>query len=97
LPNENPRADALVARARREAASAVASGRWSAARAAEWAALFERSAVDALRAPVLAERSIVLRRIGKRLVPTRLLPVARRAVRVADALSRWVVDATVKR
>jgi len=53
---------------------------------------FERAATDALRAPVFSERSIVLRRILKRLVPTPLLPTARRAVLVIDGISRRVVD-----
>jgi hypothetical protein len=53
---------------------------------------FESAAVVALRAPVLAERSIVLRRIGKRVVPVSLRPVARRGVAVLDGLSRRVFD-----
>jgi len=53
---------------------------------------FERAATDALRAPVLAERSIVLRRVGKRLIPASLRPVARRGVGVLDEASRRLFD-----
>ena len=53
---------------------------------------FERAATDALRAPVLAERSIVLRRLAKRLIPVSLRPVARRGVAVLDETSRRLYD-----
>lgn len=52
--------------------------------------VYERVAIAALRTPLLAERSVALRRIAKRVVPRRLLPVARRGVAVIDNLSRRV-------
>jgi hypothetical protein len=49
---------------------------------------YEQAAASALRAPLLGERSVALRRVAKRVVPKALVPAARRAVGVVDGLSR---------
>ncbi len=85
----------MIARAR--ALADDLASRWPDERTAEMSAAFERATVDALRAPVLAERSIVLRKIAKRLLPRSARPVARRAVAVVDGISRRVVDAIASR
>jgi hypothetical protein len=51
---------------------------------------YEQAAASALRAPLLAERSVALRRVAKRVIPKALVPATRRAVGVVDGLSRWV-------
>jgi hypothetical protein len=66
---------------------------WPPERTAALETAFERAATEALRAPVLAERSIYLRRIAKILLPSAARPAARRLVVKFDALSRTVVDA----
>ena len=58
---------------------------------------YELAAKQALRAPVLAERSVVLRRVGKRILPVRLVPVAKRMVRGFDGLSKSVVGRTSRK
>jgi hypothetical protein len=70
---------------------------WPVARTAAMAAAFERAASDALRAPVLAERSVRLRRLAKAVIPPSARPVARRVVAHLDALSRRLVDLAVRR
>ena len=52
---------------------------------------YEQAAAAALRAPLLAERSVALRRIAKRVIPKALVPAARRGVAAIDGLSRRVV------
>jgi hypothetical protein len=54
---------------------------------------YEQAAASALRAPLLAERSVALRRMAKRIVPKALVPAARRAVGVVDGFSRRVSGA----
>jgi hypothetical protein len=66
---------------------------WSAADDLGVELAFEQAAVSALRAPLLAERSVALRRVGKRVVPKALVPAARRAVGVVDGVSRRVLGA----
>ncbi|HEY5272334.1 MAG TPA: hypothetical protein VIJ34_03760 [Acidimicrobiales bacterium] len=56
-------------------------------------AAYEQAATSALRAPLLAERSVALRRIAKRVVPKALVPAARRVVGAVDGVSRRVVGA----
>jgi hypothetical protein len=51
---------------------------------------YEEAARQALRAPALAERSVVLRRVGKRVLPASLLPLAKRVVRGIDRSSKGV-------
>jgi hypothetical protein len=53
---------------------------------------FEQCATASLRAPVLAERSIVLRKIAERITPRVLVPTVKRLVKLADAASRRLVD-----
>jgi hypothetical protein len=84
-----------VARAR--AAAAARASVWPQSRSDDLAAAFERSATDALRAPVLAERSVMLRRVGKVVIPATLRPAARRAVKRVDAFSRALTDAIGRR
>jgi hypothetical protein len=60
---------------------------------AEMERAFEQSARQALRAPAFAERSVLIRRAAKRLLPRRLVPVAKRSVARFDALSKRVIDA----
>jgi hypothetical protein len=64
---------------------------WSAEDDARVELAYEQAAAAALRAPLLAERSVVLRRVAKRVVPKALVPAARRAVGVVDGLSRRVI------
>jgi hypothetical protein len=75
------------------------------ARAADWprerdavlAGLFEDAATSALRAPVISERSVLARKVAKRIVPERLRPLARRAVRRFDGAVRAVADVVDRR
>ncbi len=69
------------------AAELRSSGRWSNAMQAELDQAFERAATKALRTAALYERSVVLRRVARRIVPRSLRPVAKRAVRVFDGLT----------
>jgi hypothetical protein len=64
---------------------------WSAEDDARVELSYEQAATSALRAPLLAERSVALRRIAKRVVPKALVPAARRAVGVVDGLSRRAI------
>ena len=64
---------------------------WSAEDDARVELAYEQAAASALRAPLFAERSVALRRIAKRVVPKALVPAARRAVGVVDALSRRAI------
>jgi hypothetical protein len=66
---------------------------WPQIRTEQANAAFERAATEALRAPVLAERSVVLRRVAKYVVPKSARPLARRFVGRVDALSRRITDA----
>ncbi|MGD0741686.1 MAG: hypothetical protein ABSA31_00085 [Acidimicrobiales bacterium] len=77
--NENA-VSSLVAAARSDAARLAAEGRWTEADSAELGRVFERSAARALRTPRLAERSLVLRRFARRIVPARARPHLRRAL-----------------
>jgi len=79
-----PLSERIAAEARR----ILEEGRWSTEDTARLDEEFERAAKAALRAPVLAERSLVLRRVGKAVVPARWRPAARRAVGHLDAMSR---------
>jgi hypothetical protein len=83
----------IAMRANAAAAALVATGRWTPAATARLDEAFERAARAALRAPVLSERSLVLRRVAQRVVPPRYRPIVRRLVRRADAFSRAVVAA----
>lgn len=91
MDEPDPAADAVRAaylgRVEAEAARLVASP-WSAAELATLEAAFERAAVQALRAPALAERSVRLRAIAKRVVPAPLVAPLKRVVRLLDAGSR---------
>jgi hypothetical protein len=58
---------------------------------------YEVAAKQALRAPALGERSVALRRVGKRVVPTSLVPLTKRVVRGFDRLSKRVVDRLSRR
>lgn len=64
---------------------------WSAEDDVRLETAYEQAASSALRAPLLAERSVALRRIAKRVIPKSLVPAARRAVGAVDGLSRRVV------
>jgi hypothetical protein len=72
-------------------------GRWGADDTARLDEEFERAARGALRAPVLADRSLRLRRVAKALVPARCRPLARRGVAHLDALSRSMFSARAVR
>jgi hypothetical protein len=86
----------LIARVDAEAAR-LAAEVWSVADD-EWASLlYERAATAALRAPVLADRSIVLRRIVKRVTPRALVPTVKRVVKLFDEASRRLVDVASSR
>lgn len=88
--------DDLIARTGAEA-ERLATGVWGDTENERVAVAFEQCAVAALRAPVLAERSIVLRRVGKRVIPRALVPTVKRVVKVADAMSRRVVEMLASR
>ena len=53
---------------------------------------YESATRLALRAPALGERSVVLRKVGKKVLPERLVPLAKRLVRGFDRSSRGVAD-----
>lgn len=84
--------DALTERATVDAERLRAEGIWSLADDVELDAAFGRAAVAALRAPVLAERSVRLRRIAKAVVPRALRPVLRTVVAHLDEISRRVAS-----
>ena len=61
---------------------------WSSAEADSTIAAFDNAAAQALRVPVLAERSVHLRRLAKLLLPRALRPVAKRLALRFDETSR---------
>lgn len=79
---------ALVRDAEAAAAALRETGGWSAADDAEMTERFEAAATQALRVPALEERAATLRRLARRVVPPSARPLAWRAVRHADALTR---------
>jgi predicted component of type VI protein secretion system len=87
---------ALMERIEAEA-TRVSETLWSAEDEARVETIYEQAAILALRAPLLAERSVALRRIAKRVLPKALVPAARRAVGAVDGLSRRVVGAKSSR
>jgi nuclear transport factor 2 (NTF2) superfamily protein len=89
--DSRPGLDNLVARIGVEA-DRLGAGVWSERDDERVSLAFEQCATAALRAPVLAERSIVLRRIAKRITPRALVPTVKRLVKLADATSRRVVE-----
>lgn len=76
----------LVRDAIAQATELSVSGRWSNAMQVELDQGFERAARKALRAAALYERSVMLRRIARRVIPTGLRPIAKRAARLLDRL-----------
>lgn len=60
-------------------------------------AAFQDAARRALRAPVLAERSVHLRRLAKRVLPSALRPTAKRLVVHFDKTSRALASRLAKR
>jgi len=64
---------------------------WGAGDDAALEAAYEQAATSALRAPLLGERSVALRRVAKRVLPKALVPTARRVVGAVDGISRRVV------
>lgn len=87
----SPGFEELTARVDAEA-TRLARDVWTATDDERLALRFEQCATESLRAPVLAERSIVLRRIAKRVTPRVLVPTVKRLVKLADAASRRLVD-----
>src|SRR5487761_2704984 len=79
--------EAFLARAASEA-SRLELRVWDAAANAATAAAFKRATRDALRAPVLVERSIHLRRLAKAMLPRALRPSAKRLATRFDKTSR---------
>ncbi len=84
----------VARRGRDRAAGVREAGQWTSVDDAELDRRFEAAAVAALRVPALAERSAFLRQVGRRVVPERLRPAARRAAGLVDragsaALSRY--------
>ena len=75
---------ALRVRAEGEAQRLRAEGLFSDADARRLDAAFERAAVRALRAPDPIERSVLLRRMARRMLPARLRPVVGRVVRAVE-------------
>ena len=76
--------DDLARRGAVRAAGVRREGRWSATDDLELDRRFEAAATAALRVPALAERSTCLRQVGRRVVPERLRPTARRAATTLD-------------
>jgi hypothetical protein len=81
----------IVARAVAAVHELHVAGSWMAGDTARLDDAFEHAARAALRAPALSERSLVLRRVAKRIVPERYRPAARQIVVRFDAASRVVV------
>ncbi len=79
---------AVVAAAEADAARLRDEGIVSDAYAHELDVRFEAAAVRALRVPALGERSAVLRRFAKRVVPERARPFVRRAAFRGDRTFR---------
>ncbi|MGP8162406.1 MAG: hypothetical protein ACLQAN_01265 [Acidimicrobiales bacterium] len=75
-----PLAGLIIARARVDVERLAAAGRWTAENTAELDRVFERSATRALRRPRFAERSLMLRRIARRVVPAPARPYLRRVL-----------------
>ena len=75
-----------------EEAQRIAASYWGPNERARATQDYERATRRALRAPALAERSVVLRKVGKRVVPQRLVPLAKRLVRGFDRCSRGVAE-----
>jgi hypothetical protein len=88
--NPEPLAAPLIAAARADVERLAATGRWTAADAAALDRAFERSATRALRAPRPAERSLLLRRIARRVVPAAARPYLRRMLALAERPLRVV-------
>jgi hypothetical protein len=73
-------------------ADRITSETWGSAQREATAHAYEVSARHALRVPMFAERSVVLRRVAKRIVPRSLVPITKRVVRGFDRSSRGVAE-----
>jgi hypothetical protein len=73
-------ASSVVAAAHGDAERLAADGRWTSEKTVELDRAFERAAVQALRRPRFAERSLVLRRLARLVVPAAARPSLRRAL-----------------
>lgn len=69
-----------------------ASKAWTGRDEAELDQRFEAAAVAALRVPALAERSAVLRRVGRQVIPARLRPMVRIAARSLDRAAALALE-----
>lgn len=80
----------LVAQAERDVADLEASGRWTRVDDRELARQFARATSAAMRAPRLAERSMLLRRLARIAIPRRLRPRLRHGLeRMERAVGEW--------
>jgi len=70
---------------------------WTSSDAESTIATFERAAAQALRVPVLAERSVHLRRVAKMLLPRALRPAVRRLASRFDETSRTLATHFARR
>ena len=81
-----PFASSVAAAARADAERLAAEGRWTPEDSDELDRIFERAATRALRTPRFSERSLVLRRVARLLVPRPARPYLRRALAFVERL-----------
>jgi len=80
----------ILEQAQQDVAALAASGRWARSDDQELERQFVRATNAALRAPRIAERSMMLRRIARVTVPRRIRPHLRHGLeRVERAVGEW--------
>ncbi|MGD0343643.1 MAG: hypothetical protein ABSB55_01600 [Acidimicrobiales bacterium] len=77
-------ASSIVDAARADVRNLAERKLWTPEMTAELGRVFERSAAQALRAPRYSERSLVLRRVARLLVPRRARRYLRRALAIVE-------------
>ncbi|MGA9077423.1 MAG: hypothetical protein WB383_03705 [Acidimicrobiales bacterium] len=77
-------ATSIVDAARADVRNLAERELWTPEMTAELDRVFEQSATQALRAPRYSERSLVLRRVTRLLVPRRARPYLRRALAIVE-------------
>jgi hypothetical protein len=77
-------ASSVVAAARSDIERLAAEGRWTLEDSDGLDRIFERAATRALRTPRLSERSLVLRRVARLVVPRPARPYLRRALALVE-------------
>ena len=83
-------ASSVVAAARSDVERLAAEGRWTLEDSDGLDRIFERAATRALRTPRLSERSLVLRRVARFVVPRPARPYLRRVLALVERPLRAV-------